>query len=216
MSGNDDLHSIRLGYLDRILSERWPATTKSPAVLAISRDTGWMTAKFMARGCRAEGVRLQDTSLESLQERLGGRTAAFDVVTCCDVFEHVEDWPAIVGVIARVLRGGGVLFYSVTSRAAQAGSLVSRLARRWRWDEDRLITPGELSAALRREGLLPQRVVGLGRGLDRPAMSRTVKNGAVSYMGYAFKRRERRPEQWVFVPPGGRQQETSSPVRKAG
>jgi SAM-dependent methyltransferase len=224
-----DPDSIRFGYLRRILSERWPVPMRIPAMLDVSRDGGVVAAKVARLGFRVEEIRSQDSLPQSLSLQLGGRTPAFDVVCCWDVLEQVDDWQAFVGEMARVLRNGGVFFYSIGRRAKGSGSFLNRLTRRWRDDPDQLILPRDLHATLRRHGLVPQRMVGLGRGLSRPAMSRALRNGLVSYMGYAFRRRDcpasvlagrwsfrSTLEQWVYAPaeqePGG----ISRPARKAG
>jgi SAM-dependent methyltransferase len=120
---------------------------------------------------------------ESLSPQLRGGTAAFDVVCCWDVLEQVDDWQALVGEMARVLRSGGVFFYSISRRAKRRGRFLSRLTRRWLEHRNEVISARELHATLRRQGLAPQRMVGLGRGLNRPAMSRALRDGLVSYNG---------------------------------
>jgi SAM-dependent methyltransferase len=224
-----DPDSIRFGYLRRILSERWPVPMRIPAMLNVSRDGCAVAAKVARLGFRVEDIRLQGTLPESLSQRLGGRTAVFDVVCCWDVLDQVDEWQAIVGEIARVLRSGGVFFYSIGRRPKGSWSFLSRLTRRWLEDPDQLISPRDLHPALRRQGLVPQRMLGLGQGLSRWAMSRALRDGVVSYMGYAFRRSDRPAsltegcwrfrttlEQWVYVPAERGRGETSSPARKAG
>jgi 2-polyprenyl-6-hydroxyphenyl methylase/3-demethylubiquinone-9 3-methyltransferase len=224
---HDDLHGIRFGYLRRVLSERWPVPSRTPTMLAVSRDSSVVAADFARLGFRVEGIGPQDASLESLSQRLAGRTADFDVVCCWDVLEHGDDWPAIVGVMARALRSGGVFFYSVRGRAKGSWSFVNRLTRLWREDPDEVISPRDLHATLRQQGLLPQRAVALDHGVSRPAMSRAVRDRVVSYTGYAFRRRDRPAsltdgcwrfrttlEQWVYVPAEREQGGTSRPRRR--
>jgi 2-polyprenyl-6-hydroxyphenyl methylase/3-demethylubiquinone-9 3-methyltransferase len=219
-----DRDSIRFGYLMRVLSERWPKPVRMPTLLHVSRDGGPLAGKLARVGFDVTAIRLQDTSLESLSERLAGRAGAFDVVCCCDLLEHANDWGMAVGELARTLRPGGVFFYSVAAPAPRRDGWLDRLARWWLGDRSGTVAPGDLHATLRRDGLLPQRLVGLGTGVSRPVMGRVVHGGAVSYMGYAFgrgcrelltaeKRRRSRPasEHWVYLPAD----EDSGPARKA-
>src|SRR5690606_17625621 len=54
--------------------------------------------------------------------------ASLQVVTCCDVLEHLEDPSAAARRIAELLEPGGLLFATVPD----AGSLLARaLGRRW-------------------------------------------------------------------------------------
>lgn len=88
---NDELHSVRLRYLMRILSERWPNRADVLSVLDISRDMGALTAGLARQGYRVTAIKRQHTSLEWLGGRLGCRTDVFDVVTCCTVLGHADD-----------------------------------------------------------------------------------------------------------------------------
>lgn len=227
MYAAEDVHSIRFGYLMQVLSERWPRPVRMPTLLHVSRGAGPLAGKLARVGLDVTAIRLQDTSLESLCQRLAGRAGAFDVVYCCDLLEQVDDWSATVGELARLLRPGGIFFYSVAAPAPRSGGWLDRLARWWLGDRTESVAPSDLHAILRRDGLLPQRLVGLGHGVSRPAMSRAARSGAVSYMGYAFRRGSRAleaegrrrsrttAEHWVYDPAGNPADEASWPARQA-
>ena len=159
----NDLQQIRLGYLRCVLSERWPVPSRIPTLLAFSRDSNVTAVTFGQLGFRVEEMNSDDPP-ESLRQQLPGRMACFDVVCCWDLLEHHDDWQDVVAMLGRALRGGGVFFYSVSSRI--------KGSRR------------ELRSVLRRVGLSPNRIVGLGSGL-RPG------NRVFPHMGYAFRRRDR-------------------------
>jgi hypothetical protein len=55
----DDPHSIRFGYLSRVLSERWPVPVRIPAMLDVSRDGCVVAAKVARLGFRVEEIRLK-------------------------------------------------------------------------------------------------------------------------------------------------------------
>ena len=170
----EDLQSLRFRYLRRVLSERWPIPSRVPVMLALGRDRRVAAGELAPLGLRVEEITLAHDGLASLSRRLHSRGAAFDVVCSWDLLRRGDDWQAIVGVMARALRSGGVFFFGVSSRAP-----------------DELLSPCDLHATLRQEGLLPQRAVALGLGENRRSMRRAMRNGVVSYMGYAFRRRDR-------------------------
>ena len=98
-----------------------------------------------------------------------------DVVVCVDVLEHVEDLAQVVAEIARVLRPGGLLLFDTINRTFLArfvmitlGERVLRLLPPGTHDPAKFITPPELRALLRREGMEISSMEGIGpRSLNR-------------------------------------------------
>lgn len=176
---HDDLHRIRLGYLRRVLSERWPVPSRVPAMLVVSRDSAVVATDFARLGFRVEGIGPRDASLESLSRRLAGRAADFDIVCCWDLLDHGNDWQGTVGLMARALRSGGLFFYSVSGR---------------------LISPRDLHATLRRHGLFPQRVVALDHSHLGYAFRRSDRPLSLTDGRWRFRTTL---EQWVYVPAAG-------------
>jgi hypothetical protein len=76
----------------------------------------------MAAVARARSLAqsVEQTGLQELAE-----TAAFDGIVCIDAMEHVppEDWPVVVGNLARALRAGGFLYLSLEVMADQEAEL---------------------------------------------------------------------------------------------
>jgi SAM-dependent methyltransferase len=199
LAGHDGRTDDRCDYFLRLVSERWRRPRSIPSVLDLSRDTRGV-AMFTRLGFHVTEIRLQHTSLQELSDRLDAMTGRFDVISCAGVLERVDDWGAIVRGIARRLRPGGVLCYSVTGRPTSARRFPLGLTRRLRGasrgtheilDRDRFVPAGELRPVLQRAGLLPQELVRHGYGIGYSAAAAAVGDCAVSYMGYAFKRRER-------------------------
>ncbi len=86
--------------------------------------------------------------------------AAFDVVTCMEMLEHVPDPAGIVAAIANLLRPGGSAFLSTLNRtprsfaqAIVAGEYLLRLLPRGTHEYERLIRPSELAQWGRAAGL---------------------------------------------------------------
>lgn len=96
--------------------------------------------------------------------------AAFDVVCCCDVLEHVGDVDRVAAGISRVLKPDGVFFFDPINRTWR-----SKLAQDWAptrfiprdvhvWGQ--FIRPTELARSLRRHGLPVHEFTGLSPRLN--------------------------------------------------
>lgn len=103
-------------------------------------------------------------------EALPFADAAFDLVYCCDVLEHVSDLPRVIAEAARVLRPGGLYFFDTINRTGASRLLMIKLFQEWRltawmprnlhsWDH--FIKPDELTPLLQANGLRPGELTGL-------------------------------------------------------
>ena len=119
--------------------------------------------------------------------------AAFDVVTCMEMLEHVPDPGSVVAACAQLLRPGGRLFLSTLNRTPAAFALgiigaeyLARLLPRGTHDYAQFIRPSELAAALRAAGLQLEDLSGLAYNpLTRRA--RITRSVAVNYLACAMK-----------------------------
>jgi SAM-dependent methyltransferase len=172
--------SARFHYFSQVLSERWPRPLRIPAMLDVSGDTGFLAERFSRLGFRV-------TAAGGLAGDLAAPGRKFDAACCCDRLEQQQDWQAVVGRIAPMVRTGGVFFYSVVGRPRRGRSPVGRV---WEWfgapRRDYAITLDQLAATLRRAGFRVREAVGLGHDDDR-----RMKDGPVSYIGYAFRLSDR-------------------------
>ena len=116
--------------------------------------------------------------------------AAFDLVTCMEVVEHVDDVPAFLADLAALLKPGGLLVFSTPNRTAMSFGVmiagaewVLRLLPRGTHDWNRFLTPDELERALAQAGLEMRDVEGIA--LD-PARGFTLSDDRrVNYIGSA-------------------------------
>jgi len=109
--------------------------------------SAWAAARARERGASVAGRDLFQPGLPQ---------GAFDVVTMCDVLEHVGDPAAAIRVAAGLLTERGVLYITVPN----AGSAVARLlGRRW-WSvlpmHLQYFTRASLRLLLERQGLAPR------------------------------------------------------------
>ena len=99
--------------------------------------------------------------------------SSFDIVSCCDVLEHVHDPNQVIREISRTLKTGGVFLYDTVNRTFRSWILVIKLWQDWHiagfsapnvhvWRK--FIKPGELAAMMRQAQLSPSRPEGYRPG----------------------------------------------------
>jgi SAM-dependent methyltransferase len=107
-------------------------------------EEGWIRTK-----AAAHGIALVD------QKSLEGARDTFDIVTAIEVLEHVRDPLAVLGEIRRVLKPGGVFFYTTGNAQPFRGRLLE-----WRYVLPEVhvsfFEPATLACALRRTGYRPE------------------------------------------------------------
>ena len=110
-------------------------------------------------------VRYEMIAAEALAER---EPAAFDVVTCMEMLEHVPDPASTIRACATLVKPGGWVFFSTINRnpksflfAIVGAEYVLRLLPRGTHDYAKLIRPSEMDAAARRAGLEAQALTGM-------------------------------------------------------
>lgn len=113
--------------------------------------------------------------------------AAFDLVCCLEMLEHVPDPDRTVAACAALCRPGGHLFFSTINRSplawatAIAGAeYVLGLLPRGTHRYDRLIRPEELAAACRQSGLEVHEITGMSYN----PLTGTVHIGGVPRINY--------------------------------
>jgi SAM-dependent methyltransferase len=206
----------RWGYFMRVFGQHWAAPGRMPSMLDLSRDASPMALAFARLGFRVTSLRLADGGLEDLGERLERLEERYDIVCCYDVLEHLDDWRNVLDRIARRLRPGGLLMYSVEARAGRTPRWLRAVTRWLRGPvdpsgsvrENRSPTAGEVHAAFRRVRLLSRETVTLdgdGRWWARPA---TAPAGAGTFAGFAVRESEGSPAvariRWDFQGTGER------------
>ena len=92
---------------------------------------------------------------------------SFDLVTCCDVLEHVDNLDRTVAEVARVLKPGGIFIYDTINRTVMTWLGVVFVAQEFpptrffpakTHDWRMFIRPEELKTALLRQGILNHEV----------------------------------------------------------
>jgi 2-polyprenyl-6-hydroxyphenyl methylase/3-demethylubiquinone-9 3-methyltransferase len=177
------LNPLRVIYLKDTICRKFGRDWKDPRALAgltiidVGCGGGLVTEPLCRMGATVTGI---DPAAESIavaahhakeaglaveyravtieaQAALPGR---FDVVTLLEVVEHVTDMPAFVAAAASLLKPGGLIIAATINRTLKAWLLaivgaeyVLRWLARGTHRYDKLVTPAELTAALRAAGL---------------------------------------------------------------
>jgi 2-polyprenyl-6-hydroxyphenyl methylase/3-demethylubiquinone-9 3-methyltransferase len=165
---------------------------KGKAVLDLGCAGGFMAEAIAAKGAQVTGIDPAQDSIEAARqhaaesgldisydvgvgEQMAYADAAFDIVVCVDVLEHVTDLDQVLAEVARVLKPGGLFLYDTINRnpIARLATItvaedILRLLPKGTHDPAMFIKPHELRASMTKAGLVCGTQTGLGpRGINR-------------------------------------------------
>ncbi|MBU6261176.1 MAG: bifunctional 2-polyprenyl-6-hydroxyphenol methylase/3-demethylubiquinol 3-O-methyltransferase UbiG [Burkholderiales bacterium] len=170
------INPLRLDWIDEI------ANLRGKTVLDIGCGGGILSESMARRAAQVTGIDLATKPLgvarlhaleagvsnleyrEIAAEALAAeRPAAYDVVTCMEMLEHVPTPASIVQACSRLVRPGGWVFFSTLNRNAKAFALaivgaeyLLRMLPRGTHEYARFIRPSELARWARDQGLVVQ------------------------------------------------------------
>ena len=127
----------RVPYFRKVLEKQYGQDLSGVRLLDIGCGGGVLTEEFVTMGCKATGVDLSPRSIEiarmhaaqtglSIDYQVGSAThlsfepASFDVVSCCDVLEHIHEWKQVIAEARRVLKPGGLFFFDTINRTQES------------------------------------------------------------------------------------------------
>jgi 2-polyprenyl-6-hydroxyphenyl methylase/3-demethylubiquinone-9 3-methyltransferase len=168
-----DINPLRLGWIESVAGG-----LAGKRVLDVGCGGGILAESMATRGAQVTGIDLGekplgvarlhtlesgvavDYRLVSAEALALESPAAFDVVTCMEMLEHVPEPASIVAACAALARPGGTLVVSTISRnpksylfAILGAEYVLRLLPRGTHDWSRFLTPAEVAGHARRAGL---------------------------------------------------------------
>jgi 2-polyprenyl-6-hydroxyphenyl methylase/3-demethylubiquinone-9 3-methyltransferase len=175
-----EINPLRLGYIDRT------AKLAGKTVIDVGCGGGILAEAMAERGAKVTGIDLGERALKVAQLHLleSGRDvdyrliavesmaaeqqAAFDVVTCMELLEHVPDPRSTVQACAQLLRPQGHAFFSTINRNPKAylfaiigAEYLLRLLPRGTHDYAKFLKPSELAAMCRDCGMEVVDIVGM-------------------------------------------------------
>lgn len=175
-----DINPLRAGFIDarvRVAGKR---------LLDIGCGGGILSEAMAQRGASVTGIDLGEAPLAvarlhlleskldvhyeraSAEEHAARHPAAYDIVTCLEMLEHVPDPAAIIGACHRLLKPGGHLFVSTINRNPKAwlfavvgAEYVLRMLPRGTHDYRKFIKPSELAGWARTRGFEQGELTGM-------------------------------------------------------
>ena len=175
-----EINPLRLEWIDRL------AALAGKRVLDVGCGGGLLAEAMAQRGARVTGIDLSTKPLrvaqlhalesgvavdyrEASAEALAAESpAAFEVVTCMEMLEHVPDPGSTVQACSNLARPGGWVFFSTINRnpksflfAIVGAEYVLRLLPRGTHEYARFIRPSELAAVARHAGLEVVEILGM-------------------------------------------------------
>jgi 2-polyprenyl-6-hydroxyphenyl methylase / 3-demethylubiquinone-9 3-methyltransferase len=175
-----DINPLRLEWIDR------HAPLAGKAVLDVGCGGGILAEAMAARGARVSGIDLSENALRvaelhllesgasvsyegiAVEDYAARHPAAFDVVTCMELLEHVPEPASMVAACAQLVRPGGSVFFSTLNRnpksylfAVIGAEYVLGLLPRGTHDYMRFIKPSELARWSREAGLRAAQMTGM-------------------------------------------------------
>ena len=175
-----EINPLRLDWIDR------HASLAGKRVLDVGCGGGILAEAMARRGAQVTGIDLSEKALrvaelhlleskldiayrEIMAEELATQhPGEFDVVTCMELLEHVPDPAGMVAACARLVRPGGLVFFSTINRnpksylfAVVGAEYVLKLLPKGTHDYLRFIKPSELSRWSRAAGLAADELLGM-------------------------------------------------------
>lgn len=199
-----DINPLRLEHIDRL------SGLNGKRVLDVGCGGGILAESMAARGATVTGIDLGEKGLKVAQLHLlesglqvdyrltpvealaDAEPAAFQVVTCMEMLEHVPDPAATVRACAACAAPGARLFFSTINRNPKAwlfaivgAEYVLRMLPRGTHEYAKLIRPSELATFCRDAGL---EVTGI-TGMTYNPLTRTYALGRDASVNYILEAR---------------------------
>jgi 2-polyprenyl-6-hydroxyphenyl methylase/3-demethylubiquinone-9 3-methyltransferase len=199
----------RVPYFKRMLAQQLKISPTGTRALDVGCGGGVLAEEFASMGFDVTGIDPSAGSIEAARkhaeqsglqidyrvgygDRLPFEDDVFEVVSCCDVLEHIHHWEAVIAEISRVLKPGGVFLYDTINRTGLSKLIFIKLGQEWKFTRflppnlhvwEMFIKPEELKACLERHALEHREIQGTkppGNPLRMVMAMRRYNTGKIS------------------------------------
>jgi 2-polyprenyl-6-hydroxyphenyl methylase/3-demethylubiquinone-9 3-methyltransferase len=198
------INPIRFAYFAGVFKQNSGEGVSGRNLLDVGCGGGYLCEEFAKTGFNVTGIDPSQSTLKAakehaVQSRLcidyeEGRAEAipfsdssFDLVSCCDVLEHVDDINKTISEIARVLRPGGLFFYDTINRTVVSWLVMIKMAQDWKytaWEAPnthewkRFVKPSKLASIMKANGLVMDEIKGIGSASSGPVIWKAIRQRA--------------------------------------
>lgn len=184
MKALHDINPLRANFIDKL------ANVAEKNVLDVGCGAGILSEGLAQRGANVTAIDMgaeplkiaklhlyesnltidyQQSTAEALAEKVAnGEQAAFDIITCMEMLEHVPDPQSVVTACAQMCESGGDIFFSTINRnpksfafAIVGAEYALNLVPKGTHAYEKMIKPSELAAMARNAGLIIQDMAGM-------------------------------------------------------
>ncbi|MCP3427421.1 bifunctional 2-polyprenyl-6-hydroxyphenol methylase/3-demethylubiquinol 3-O-methyltransferase UbiG [Opacimonas viscosa] len=177
-----DINPLRSDFIQQHL----PQGLKGMSLLDVGCGGGILAEAMVQRGAVVTGIDMADASLEvarlhglesglkaqyeciSAEEHATTHPAAYDVVTCLEMLEHVPDPASVIRSVAHMVKPGGYAFFSTLNRnpksylmAILGAEYLLKMVPKGTHDYQKFIKPSELMRYIDSTSLSIQDCTGL-------------------------------------------------------
>ena len=176
----------RVPYFAQAFRGHFGADLSRIRLLDIGCGGGVLAEEFSRLGCQVTGIDIATDSIAvaraharthglSIDYQTGSAAqlpfdgSSFEVVSCCDVLEHIPDWEGVIIEVERVLKASGLFLFDTINRTRESKvnfifglqdfsftKLFPKDTHVW----EMFITPEELSSVLEQNGMKVQGMSG--------------------------------------------------------
>jgi 2-polyprenyl-6-hydroxyphenyl methylase / 3-demethylubiquinone-9 3-methyltransferase len=153
-----------------LLAESWVRLRRQYHVTGVDPSTalGTVARHHAAQTLPAQWQSRLQYICGTLEEAIPADGAPFDIISCCDVIEHVPDPAALIHAMSQRLRPGGLLFLSTIDRTVWSylvtivgAEYIAGLLPRGTHEYHKYLPPSEVALRATRAGLVPRRIAGM-------------------------------------------------------
>ena len=127
----------RVPYFQDALTRHLGADLSNVCLLDVGSGGGVLTEEFARLGCEVTGIDISAESISiahahaqaeglSIAYQIGSAIqlpfsgSSFEVVSCCDVLEHIPQWIQVIKEVSRVLKPGGLFLFDTINRTPES------------------------------------------------------------------------------------------------